>query len=69
MRLPELALTEEGRLNRLRQLAAEGVDLGLLAEQLRLSPTARIESMLRLNEFCQALGVAGDSSEPAHLDA
>jgi hypothetical protein len=49
--------TEEERRagERLRELEAQGVDVSLLAEQLRLSPTARIESMLRLRELCAAL--------------
>lgn len=49
----------EERLEQLRELEAEGVDLSLLTEQLRLSPTARIESMLRLNELSAALVDAG----------
>ena len=47
---------------RLRELEAQGVDLSLLAEQLRLTPTARIESMLRLRELSAALAAAGSRS-------
>ena len=47
--------------DRLRELEAQGVDVSLLAEQLRLSPTARIESMLRLREVCAVLVEAGKS--------
>jgi hypothetical protein len=47
--------------DRLRELEAQGVDVSLLAEQIRLSPTARIESMLRLREVCAALVEAGKS--------
>jgi hypothetical protein len=55
--------TEEERRagERLRELEAQGVDVSLLAEQLLLSPTARIESMLRLREVCAALLEAGKS--------
>jgi hypothetical protein len=56
-------LRREERWKRLRELEAEGVDLSLLAEQLRLSPTARIESMLRLNRLCTALVEASKRSE------
>ena len=48
----EQARSRDERLSRLRQLEAEGV---VLAEQLRLSPTARIESMLHLNTLCSDL--------------
>jgi hypothetical protein len=58
----------EERLGRLRELETEGVDLSLLAEQLRLSPTARIESMLRLNELCAALVDAGTRAASAQPD-
>jgi hypothetical protein len=47
--------------DRLRELEAQSVDVSLPAEQLRLSPTARIESMLRLREVCAALMEAGKS--------
>jgi hypothetical protein len=49
--------------DRLRELEAQGVDVSLLAAQLRLSPTARIESMLRLRELCAALVTAGQRQE------
>jgi len=52
---------KRGADDRLRELEAQGVDISLLAEQLRLSPTARIESMLRLRELCAALVDAGNS--------
>lgn len=53
---------ERGAGDRPRELEAQGVDVSLLVEQLRLSPTARIESMLRLREVCAALVEAGKSS-------
>jgi hypothetical protein len=55
-------IDEERRVSdRLRELGDQGVDVSLLAEQLRLAPTARIESMLRLRELCAALVEAGMS--------
>jgi hypothetical protein len=50
---------------RLRELEAQGVDLSLLAEQLRLTPTARIESMLRLRDLSAVLAAAGTRSAGA----
>jgi uncharacterized protein YoaH (UPF0181 family) len=54
---------QQSAADRLRELEAQGVDVSLLAAQLRLSPTARIESMLRLRELCAALVTAGQRQE------
>jgi hypothetical protein len=54
-----MRVEERHTANRLRELEDQGVDVSLLVEQLRLTPTARIESMLRLRELCLALVEAG----------
>ncbi|HEY8284765.1 MAG TPA: hypothetical protein VIJ28_10310 [Chloroflexota bacterium] len=51
-------------LHRLRQA---GVDVSLLRTQLRLSPTQRLEAMLRLNAFTHDLVHAARLSDPARL--
>ncbi len=57
-------LASLARQARLRELARRGVDLTLLQQTLRLSPTERVERMLSLGHFLDAVQAAAKHTAP-----